>query len=105
MRYSRLRLQLAASFALVFLVGLGATDAALFTTLRRAANDELTARVTSASSAVMQSVREEMLSTRRALGHSAHEVLGEWPPDSNAYVVYDSRGAIVASRNTELWPA
>ena len=44
MRISRLRLQLAGSFALVFLAGLGAADFALFSYLRRGAKRDFNAQ-------------------------------------------------------------
>src|SRR5690349_9526538 len=103
MTISRLRLQLAASFALVFLIGLGAADVALFTGLRRSASDEFTASVTAASQGVAQAIREEAASTRRPIAPAAKEVLSEWPADSTAYLVYDAADVERASRGGTDW--
>jgi len=103
MTFSRLRFQLAASFALVFLIGLGAADAALFRWLKHAADDELTSRVTAAAKSAAQSIRVEMGGPRGTLVHAARDVLGEWPADSIGFVVYDAAGAEVTARGGEAW--
>src|SRR5262245_31948189 len=103
MRISRLRLQLAVSFALVFLAGLGAADLALFTWLRNGADTEFTRRVTSGAQGVSQSIQAEIAETQGTLDEAAHEVLGEWPTDETGYVVSDGTGAVVASRGIGEW--
>lgn len=101
MRLSRLRLQLGASFALVFLVGLGAADAALFRFLERGADRNLTAGVGAGARGVAQNIRAEVLATNGTVVSATTEVLGEWAADSNGYMVYDSAGAVIGSRGVE----
>lgn len=98
MPFSRLRLQLAAYFAVVFLLGLGAVDAALFSRLRRGADESLSAELTATADGLAHGVTRELADTRGTLAKAASEAVNEWPPDSNAFVVYDSAGTRVAAR-------
>ena len=103
MPISRLRLQLAVSFALVFLAGLGAADLALFTWLRKGAEAEFTRRATSGAEGVSRSILAELAETKGALDPAAHEVLGEWPTDETGFIVSDGSGTIVAQRGIGDW--
>lgn len=97
---SRLRLQLAASFALVFLIGLGAADLALFTWLRRNAERDFAAQLSATARGVAANIAQEITATQGTLGASAREVLGEWPAESTGLVVYGTAGEAAASRGT-----
>jgi signal transduction histidine kinase len=101
MPVSRLRLRLAAGFAVVFLVGLGAADALLFTYLGRQADRRFATQIRLAAEGFVQAVRREMIDTPGGVRIAAVEALKEWPADSNGYVVYDSSGARVATRGSE----
>ena len=98
MRISRLRLQLAAWFAPVFLLGLGAADFALFTSLRRSADARFTEQVAAAAAGFAQAVRREHGDTPGGVAEAAAEALKEWPADSNGFVVYTADGARAATR-------
>lgn len=95
---SRLRLQLAAWFALVFLVGLGAVDFALFTYLRGEADRNLTRELNATADGVVRAVQRELLETPDSLPFAAHEALNEWPDDSNGFVIFNAAGTRIATR-------
>ena len=101
MPISRLRLQLAAWFAVVFLIGLGAADFGLFTYLGREADRRFTTQVRLAAEGFVQAVRREMIDTPGGIGAVAVEALKEWPADSNGFVVFDGAGARVAGRGPD----
>lgn len=101
MPFSRLRLRLAAGFAVVFLVGLGAADVLLFTYLGRQADQRFARQIRVAAEGFVQAVGREIVDTPGGVGPAAVEALKEWPADSNGYVVYDASGARVAARGSE----
>src|SRR5689334_8292296 len=98
MPISRLRLQLSAYFALVFLLGLGVADFARFSRLRRGADESLSRELSGTADGLAHGVARELADLRSGLTDAAREAIDEWPPDSNGFAVYDSSGAIVASR-------
>ncbi len=101
MPISRLRLQLAAWFALVFLIVLGAGDFALSAYLRGIADRRFSGQLASAATGLVQAVRREMIDTPGGVPEAAVEALKEWPSDSNGFVVYGTAGARVATRGAE----
>jgi len=98
MPISRLRLQLAGTFALVFLVGLGAADFALFSYLRRNAELEFRTKLTATAAGVAGNIAQEIVATHGTMLTAAAEVLGEWPKQSDGLLVYDSAGNRLAAR-------
>ncbi len=95
MPFSRLRLQLAAWFALVFFIGLGAVDLALFSSLKHEADRDLSAQARATAAGVRFAVRREM-AENPDLAKAAAEALNEWPPDSAGLVVLDPSGQRLA---------
>lgn len=100
MAISRLRLQLAAGFGLVLLVGLSAVDVALFTYLRRDADQNLTRELVASADGLTRAVLRER-AENRVMSVAAREALLEWPADSNGYVIFDAAGARIATRGNE----
>lgn len=98
MALSRVRLRLTAGFAVAFLAGLAALNAALFAYLRRQASQRVTAHLQLSTQQLLRSIRTEELQDRTAEpAAAAREVLGEWPDPLVALRVYDSQGRVVGS--------
>ena len=98
MRLSRLRLQLAAWFALVFFVGLAAADLALFAYLRGQANREAATLVRASADRLASAIVRELVETPGDLNTAGHEALAEWPADGMEFVVYDGAGRRIGTR-------
>lgn len=101
MPLSRLRLRLAAGFALAFGVGLAVLAAAALGYLWRESNRRLDVRLDAVASGVTQAVARELRETRdSSLAFVANEVLAEWPRNGDAWIILDSRGAPLAASDT-----
>jgi len=98
MPFSRLRLQLAAWFALVFLIGLGAVDLALFSSLKSEVNRDLSSQARATAGGLRIAVRRELAENPGKFSQAAQEALDEWPPDSAGLVVYGLSGERLAAR-------
>src|SRR5262249_23203690 len=89
MRFSRLRLQLAAWFALVFVLGLGAVDLAFFSSLKRDTDRELTSAARGAVLGLRLAVQRELHAENKGdLRGATTEALTEWPPDSAGIAIF-----------------
>ncbi|HEY2805880.1 MAG TPA: histidine kinase dimerization/phospho-acceptor domain-containing protein [Gemmatimonadales bacterium] len=98
MPFSRLRLQLAAWFALVFIIGLGAVDIALFSSLKREGERELTSQARATAAGLRIAMRRELVENPGEMEDAAEEALAEWPPDSAGFVIFGPTGQRLASR-------
>ena len=97
MQPSRLRLRLAGSFALAFLVGLGALNIALVLYLGRQSELRLQREARAIGAEVIEAVRREAADQPgRSLASAAPAALREWPAGPEAIVVYSGAGAPVA---------
>ncbi|HTC23783.1 MAG TPA: HAMP domain-containing protein [Gemmatimonadales bacterium] len=97
MQPSRLRLRLAGSFALAFLVGLGALNVALVLYLGRQSELRLQREARAIGSEVIDAVRRELDDRPgRPLASAAPAALREWPAGPEAIVVYSDAGAPIA---------
>lgn len=97
MQPSRLRLRLAGSFALAFLVGLGALNIALVLYLGRQSELRLQREARAIGVEVIEAVRRESEDEPgRPLASAAPAALREWPAGPEAIVVYSGGGAPVA---------
>jgi signal transduction histidine kinase len=94
MQPSRLRLRLAGSFALAFLVGLGALNVALVLYLGRQSELRLQREARAIGIEVIEAVRRESADQPgRPLASAAPAALREWPAGPEAIVVYSGAGA------------
>jgi len=99
MALSRLRLRLTAWFGGVFLVGLCATNAALYLYLGRSAGARLTSEMLATATGLAEAIgREEQDPPGKPWTQSSADAIEEWPPGPDALAVLDSAGRIVAHR-------
>ena len=98
MPLSRLRLRLSIAFALAFALGLAVLHLTLFLLLRRDADRQLTRRLQQSAGDVVQAMTREFAeSPGEGLTRAARETLREWPATADAFVIYDSAGARLAT--------
>ena len=102
MGLSRLRLRLAAAFALAFTLGLGGLAALSLGYLWRESNRRLDARLSVVARGVSVAVRREMQeSPDSSFGYAAEQVAAEWPQNAGAFVfVDDEAGTVVAAHDS-----
>lgn len=93
MPLSRLRLRLAAWFALAFLIGLTILDTALYLYLRRQNDYRFTRDLQRTSAELLEAIRIEYAdSPQRGLPSAVSEALVEWPARPEAFSVYGAGG-------------
>ncbi len=98
MRFSRLRLRLAAGFSLALAVGLGLFAVGALGYLWRESNRRLDARLVEVTEAVARGMTREVLETPdSALAYAAGEVVLEWPASAGAFAIVDSLGRSAAA--------
>ncbi len=94
---SRLRLKLAASFALAIVLGLIVVDLLLYTLLSRQLDARLTTDLRAVAAGVWQAVdRERAEPGSTPLSEAATEALAEWPAGPGAIQIRAADGAVVA---------
>jgi signal transduction histidine kinase len=97
MALSRLRLRLAAGFALAFLLALAVLAAAALGYLWNESTSRLDKRLDASADAVATRIgRLLQESPVSSLAPAANEVAREWPPNGDLFVVVDAAGAMVA---------
>ena len=97
MALSRVRLRLAAGFALAFVVGLGALTAVVITYLWRQANHRLDTRLAAVAAGVSDALGRELRETPDStFAYAAHEVVAEWPVNDESFAIVDAKGTIIA---------
>ncbi|MEO8226399.1 MAG: HAMP domain-containing sensor histidine kinase [Gemmatimonadota bacterium] len=97
MPLSRLRIQLAAWFALAFLVGLGILDLSLLWSVRRAADRRLSRDLSRTASELLVAARREFADFGdSSAAAAARGAIAEWPTGLEAVAVYDSLGERLA---------
>ena len=98
MSASRLRVRIAAGFAAVFALALGALAVASVTYLRRESERRLEHRLGRVAVDVGAGVERELReSPDSSLAFAANEVVYEWPANGDAFVVLDTSGRGVAA--------
>ncbi len=101
MPVSRLRLQLAAGFALAFGLGLALLALGALGYLRRESERRLDARLTAVARGVAEAmVREEAETPDSTMAFAAHEVRDEWPSPGDRWVIVASDGRVLAATDT-----
>lgn len=104
MPVSRLRVAIAAWFAVAFLVGLGTLDLSLYAYLRVQADRRLTNQLATLGTDLIQAVQLELAEAPDSgLAYAATETLREWVAPPGAYLVLDSLGHTVAERGAPGW--
>ncbi len=97
MALSRLRLRLAAGFAFAFLVALAILASValgyLWNESTRRLDRRLDAAADGAAAAMGRVLRE---SPDSSIAHAAAEVVREWPPNGDLFVIVDDTGAMIA---------
>lgn len=102
MSVSRLRLRLAAGFALAFAVGSGflATGALAF--LTRESTRRFDANLDGVGRGLLAAlIREHDEAPDSSLRFVSDEVVAEWPANGDAFLILDNTGAVVASRDPD----
>ncbi|HEY2824935.1 MAG TPA: histidine kinase dimerization/phospho-acceptor domain-containing protein [Gemmatimonadales bacterium] len=97
MPISRLRLELAAWFAVAVLVAVSAVDVGLTGYLQRQAGARFDHELSDAAAGLLVAVRQEEHTGATPLG-AATDALSEWPASLDAFVVYTAGGSIIGSR-------
>ncbi|MFN8669260.1 MAG: HAMP domain-containing sensor histidine kinase [Gemmatimonadaceae bacterium] len=101
MPVSRLRLRLAAGFALAFGLGLALLAAGALGYLRRESGRRLDARLAAVARGVADAmVREERETPDSSLAFAAHEVRDEWPSPTDRWIILGHDGAVLAATDT-----
>ena len=101
MPVSRLRLRLAAGFALAFGVGLALLAMGALGYLRRESERRLDARLTAVARGVADAmIREERETPDSTMAFVAHEVRDEWPSPSDRWTVLGQDGSVLAATDT-----
>lgn len=99
MPLSRLRLHLAAWFALAFVAGLTVLNLALYAYLHHQSSQRLTRSLQEGAQELAEATqfeyREEAAGSLR---RAAEEAFAEWPPRPGAFVLYDEHGRWLAAR-------
>lgn len=97
MQLSRLRLRLAAWFALAFLLGLAVLDTTLYLYLKGQNNHRLTRHLERTSAELSDAIRIEYANKPEAgLPKAAAEALVEWPARPEAFAIYAGGGDRIA---------
>lgn len=106
MPVSRLRLGIAARFALAFLVGLAVLDLSLYGYLRTQSDRRLTRDLRALGQSLAQAVELELTEAPDSgVGRAARETLREWAAPPGAYLVLDTAGRALAERGDPGWLA
>jgi len=93
MPLSRLRLRLAAWFAIAFLIGITVLDTALYLYLRHQNDYRLTRHLERTSAELVEAIRIEYADTpQRGLPGAVSEALVEWPARPESFGVYAAGG-------------
>ncbi|MEO6446791.1 MAG: HAMP domain-containing protein [Gemmatimonadaceae bacterium] len=97
MPISRLRVRLAAGFAIAFAVGLVLFAAGALGYLWRESSRRMEVHLAEVADGVARGVARELLETPdSSFGYAAREVVMEWPPSAGAFVILDSIGRVTA---------
>jgi two-component system OmpR family sensor kinase len=100
MPLSRLRLRLAAGFAVAFALGFGVLAAGALGWLWRESTRRLDARLAAVTDGVAYNVARELNETPdSSLGFAASEVAREWPANDDAFGIVGERGVLLAGVN------
>lgn len=106
MAVSRLRLGIAAWFAVAFLAGLVSLDLSLYGYLRYQASHRLTRDLGTLGRSLGRAVAFELdEAPDSGVAWAARETLKEWVAPPGAYLVLDSVGGVLASRGDRAWLA
>lgn len=98
MAISRLRLRIAAGFALAFAGGLSLLAAGALGYLWRESNRRLDAHLVAVTEGVAVALtREARDAPDSTLGFAASEVVGEWPPNGDAFLIVGARDSVIAA--------
>src|SRR5690242_9056740 len=97
MTISRLRLELAAWFAVAVLVAVSAVDVGLTAYLRRQASERFTGELKDVAAGLLLAVRQEEKSGADPVAATT-DALSEWPATPDAFVVYAADGSQLGSR-------
>jgi len=98
MPVSRLRLRLAALFAVAVLVAVAASDLGLTVYLRRQAEQRATARLRDTAVGMLAAVRNELTEPGITLEGAVHDALAEWPAGPEAFAVFGADGGRLGTR-------
>ena len=99
MSFSRLRLRLAAGFAIAFLIALGILTAAALGFLWHESNRRLDNRLAQTLVGVQNGLAREFgAAPDSSLAFAAHAVLNAWPQNDDQFIVANDSGAVVAAR-------
>ncbi len=102
MPVSRLRLRLAAGFALAFAVGIGALAIGALAFLTRESTRRFDAHLDGVGSGLLVALTREYDETPdSSFRYVAGEVTAEWPDNGDAFLFLDESGAVVASRDPD----
>ena len=102
MPLSRLRVRLAGTFALSFLVGLMALNLGLFLYLRHRADLRLTRQLEQTARQLAEAVNVELSEPDQpTLPHAAHAALEEFPASADAFMVTEPSGALLEARGPQ----
>jgi signal transduction histidine kinase len=97
---SRLRLRLAAGFAVAFALGLGVLAAGALGYLWRESTRRLDARLAAVADGVARNLARQLNETPdSSLAFAANEVVKEWPANDDAFGIVSDRGMLVAGVN------
>lgn len=100
MALSRLRLRLAAGFAIAFVLGLGVLAGGVLGFLWRESTRRLEARLTAVAEGVASGLARELNDIPdSSLAFTANEVVNEWPANEDAFAIVDEQGLLVAGVN------
>src|ERR1019366_57753 len=100
MALSRLRLRLAAGFAIAFVLGLGVLAGGVLGFLWRESTRRLETRLAAVAEGVATGLARELNGTPdSSLAFAANEVVKEWPVNDDAFAIVDEQGLLVAGVN------
>ncbi len=100
MRISRLRLRLAAGFALAFAIGIAVVAAGGLAFLSWESTRRFDAHLKEVGAGLLTALSRELAETPdSSLRYVAGEVEAEWPANGEAFLVLDSTGAVMARRD------
>jgi len=102
MRVSRLRLRLAAGFALAFAVGIGLLATGALAFLTRESTRRFDAHLDGVGHGLLAALtREHDEVPDSSLRFVVGEVVAEWPDNGDTFLVLDDSGAVMASRDPD----